>query len=105
MQPPVIEPLRPGELSEVAAVLGKAFAHRGDPPRSSNAVAERERRLTNLFRLMVGTLSGQTIVARKDDRVVGALRMVECQTASRYAQYPENGYAALADDEVSVVEA
>jgi ribosomal protein S18 acetylase RimI-like enzyme len=66
-----------------AAVVGRAFAHQPVPEvMSAKKQLEKERRLIAIFRVMFGRAPGLTLVARKDRRVAGAMRIVkrpQCQ--------------------------
>ena len=87
MEAVVVESMQPGDLVEAAAVLSRAFAYRPVPRAlSAKRRLEKERRLTTVFRVMLGRLPGQTLVARKDQRIVGAMRIVkwpQCQISPR----------------------
>lgn len=79
----VVESMQPDDLMEAAVVLSRAFAYRPGPGAlSPKRRLEKERRLTAIHRVMLGRLPGQTLVARKDHRVAGAMRIVkwpQCQ--------------------------
>jgi ribosomal protein S18 acetylase RimI-like enzyme len=92
MESVALEAFEASALPEVAAVLGRAFAYRGVYRVGSPESRSREERFSALFKLMVGHLPGQAIVARRGGRVVGALRMVEwprCQVS------PSQGFRLL----------
>jgi len=71
-----IEPLQPSELPEAVAVVSRAFSTQ---PNIIAVLGERphKERVEALFRITLGRLPGQVLVAKKGDRIVGVLRMVE----------------------------
>jgi predicted N-acetyltransferase YhbS len=79
--------MQPADLPEAAAVLNRAFGHRPVPrPLPAHKRLERERRLDAIHRAMLGRLPGQTLVARKEGRIVGVMRIVkwpQCQVTPR----------------------
>ncbi|MBM4444657.1 MAG: GNAT family N-acetyltransferase [Chloroflexi bacterium] len=83
----VIETMGPADLAEATAVVNRAFGHRPVPrPLPSDKRLKRERRLDPIHRTMLGRLPGQTLVARKEGRIVGVMRVVEwprCQVSPR----------------------
>ncbi len=82
----VIEPMRPNEIMEAAAVVGRAFASLpANEAMPAKRAASKEARMTALFRAIFGHLPGQTLVARQDQRIVGAIRIVkwpQCQVSA-----------------------
>jgi predicted N-acetyltransferase YhbS len=87
MESVVVELMQPADLMEAAVVLSRAFAYRPvSRALSEKRRLDRERRLTAVHRLMLGRLPGQTLVARKGQRIVGAMRIVQwpqCQISPR----------------------
>ena len=83
----VIEPMGPADLVEAAAVLNRAFGHRPVPrPLPADKRLARERRLDAIHKTMLGRLPGQTLMARREGRIVGVMRIVEwprCQVSPR----------------------
>jgi len=83
----LVEPMQPADLEEAAAVLSRAFANRTVPrPLPPDKRLQKKRRLDAIHRMMLGRLPGQTLVARKDGRIVGVMRIVkwpQCQVSPR----------------------
>lgn len=83
----VVESMQPDDLMEAAEVLSRAFAYRPVPKAlSAKRRLEKERRLNPVHMVMLGRLPGQTIVARRDRRIVGVMRIVKwpwCQVSPR----------------------
>jgi len=78
MEPVEIDLMRPCDLMEAATVVGRAFASlpskRAEPVRRK---LTKEQRMTAMFKVMLGRLPGQTFVARRDQSIVGAMRIVK----------------------------
>jgi GNAT superfamily N-acetyltransferase len=83
----VIEPMESADLVEAAAVVSRAFAYRPVPrPLPPDKRLEKERRLNPIHKAMLGRLPGQTLVARREGRIVGVMRIVkwpQCQVSPR----------------------
>ncbi len=83
MEDVIIESMRASDLREAAVVVGRAFARLPTPQvTSERRQLEKERRVIAVFRVMFGRAPGLTLVARKDQRVVSAMRIVkrpQCQ--------------------------
>lgn len=78
-----IEPLQGPELRDAAEVAGRALAPTPFPMAILQGREDKERRMADMFRVMFGRLPGQVIVAKRDDRVVGVMRMVEWPRCQR----------------------
>jgi ribosomal protein S18 acetylase RimI-like enzyme len=87
VEPVVVEMMQSADLEEAAAVLSRAFAYRPvHGALSADRRLEKERRLNAIHRVILGRLPGQTLVARKGRRIVGAMRLVkwpQCQVSPR----------------------
>ncbi len=79
----VIDLMQPADLEEAAAVLSRAFARRRVPRAlPADKQLQKERHLKAIHRVMLGRLPGQTLVARREGRIVGVMRIVkwpQCQ--------------------------
>lgn len=72
-----IEPLQVAELGDAAEVAGRAMAPTPFPTAILRGRQDKERCMAMLFGVTFERLPGQTIIAKKDDRIVGVMRMVE----------------------------
>lgn len=83
-----IETLTSEEVPEAAKVAARALAPTPFPMAVFGGLEKTERGLEATIRIQFSSGPGQVLVARKDNRVVGVLRMVEwpqCQTPSGQA--------------------
>ncbi len=88
MKPVNIETLRGEEVQEAAKVAARALAPTPFPMAVFGGLDKTERGLEATIRIQFSSGPGQVLVARKNNRVVGVLRMVEwpqCQTPSGQA--------------------
>jgi len=79
----VIQPMQREELPQALEVLGKAFAPMPNTIAIFGDSPENERRMRLVFKAMLKYLPGQVFVAKRDNQIVGAMRIVEwpgCQT-------------------------
>jgi predicted N-acetyltransferase YhbS len=72
-----IEPLRREEIRETARLFALAFSTRPGLIRILKGLRDKERRAVALFEFELKHLPGCVLVAKKDNRVVGAIRFVE----------------------------
>lgn len=85
-----MKPLQASEVQEAAAVAARAFSNN---PLSIAVYREhpnRERYLEASFERVFGHMQGQVFIAKKDEQVVGVLRMVEwphCQMSMSLARH------------------
>lgn len=83
-----IEILRREEVQEAAKVAARALAPTPFPSAMFGGLKKTERVMEATIKLTFGRWPGQVLVAKKDNRVVGVLRMVEwpqCQMSSGQA--------------------
>ena len=83
-----IETLRREEVQEAAKVIGRAMAPNPFLMAMSQGLEKSERLLEATNKVVFGRFPGQVLVAKKDNRVVGVMRMVEwpqCQMSSGQA--------------------
>jgi predicted N-acetyltransferase YhbS len=72
-----IEPLKREEISETARLFALAFSTRPGLIKILKGQRDKERRAVAMFEFPLKHLPGSTLVAKKDNRVVGAIRFVE----------------------------
>lgn len=80
-----IEMLKKEDLQEAAKVVGRAFGPTPFAMAACRVLEKSERFLETTVKIMFERFPGQVLVARKDNRVVGVMRMVEwpeCQMSS-----------------------
>ncbi|MFC1919166.1 hypothetical protein ACFLWX_00030 [Chloroflexota bacterium] len=73
----VIQPMQPEELFQALDVLGKAFATQPSSIAIYKDGSDIERRIKIPFSFMLEHMPGQAFVAKRDSRIVGAMRIVK----------------------------
>ena len=78
MEPIIIEELQPGEIREASVVISHAFVTSPVPIAVMRGQGEKQRRrLEAMFRLVLGRMPGQVLLAKDQGRIIGVMRMVE----------------------------
>jgi len=72
-----IEPLKGEELREAAKVAARAMAPTPFPMALFQGQQDSERGMETLFGITFGRPPGKVLLAKKDDQVIGVMRMVE----------------------------
>jgi predicted N-acetyltransferase YhbS len=80
-----IETLRRDDVQEAAKMVARAMAPTPFPMAICQRLEKSERFMEAIVKIMFGRFPGQVLVAKKDNQIVGAMRMVEwpqCQMSS-----------------------
>jgi predicted N-acetyltransferase YhbS len=78
MEPIIIEPLQPGELREASVVTSRAFVTNPVSVAVFQGQGEKQRRRQEaVFRIMLGRMPGQVLLAKDQGRIIGVMRLVE----------------------------